>query len=134
MDTKFAKTAANIIVGIEEGLNQFTAIFIGVFKIKILPNAAQHDPIIHHYGWSYSMNVLSHTPIMTNMDPMVHPIRLPNLSRTQLAGKAAIGWKMANMRALAVTISFVKWNCYSTVELMLEKVWTGSELTSAAKT
>jgi hypothetical protein len=50
MDTKFAKTAANIIVGIEEGLNQFTAIFIGVFKIKILPNAAQHDPIIHHYG------------------------------------------------------------------------------------
>jgi hypothetical protein len=50
MDTKFAKTAAKIIVGIDEGLNQFTAIFIGVFKMNILPNAAQHDPIIHHYG------------------------------------------------------------------------------------
>ncbi len=50
IDTKLAKTAAKIIVGIEEGLNQFTAIFIGVFKIKILPKAAKHDPIIHHYG------------------------------------------------------------------------------------
>lgn len=52
IDTKLAKTAAKIIVGIEEGLNQFTAIFIGVFKIKILPKAAKHDPTRHHYGCS----------------------------------------------------------------------------------
>jgi len=48
IETKFASTAANIIVGIELGLNQLTAIFIGVFRIKILPNAAQQEPIRHH--------------------------------------------------------------------------------------
>jgi hypothetical protein len=96
--------------------------------------AASTDPIMHHSGCLKSIKVLSQTPIMTKNDPTTHPILLPYLSNTQLAGKAAIGWKIAKIRALAVTISFEKSNCYSTVELMLEKVWIGKELTSAAKT
>jgi hypothetical protein len=71
--------------------------------MKRLPNADKQLPINTAAGYPGSISVLSHTPATTNAEPIVQPNLEPYLSRNQLVGKAAIGWKMVKIKAFAVT-------------------------------
>ena len=120
------------MLGIELGLNQLFAKMEGEFKMKMLPIALKAEPAKHQNGSSTYMSVRSQTPAITRRAPMLQPILMPNLSKIRLAGKAKIGWTIGKSKVLRVTITAEKWNFYSTLLLMLEKVWVGSELTRAA--
>lgn len=100
--------------------------------MKILPIAANHDPRRQKIDCLTSNNSLSQTPAMTKAAPTINPIRIPYLLMIQLQGKAKTGCAMVKRRALRVTYVSEMSNLSSTMTLMLEKVWTGRELTKAA--
>lgn len=102
-EIKLARTAKEIMPGIEEGLNQLFANIEGEFKIKMFPIAAKIEPVKHHTTTYGCINVRSHTPINNRTPPIEHPIFMPNLSRIQFAGKAKIGWNTGNTKTLKVT-------------------------------
>jgi hypothetical protein len=77
----------------------------GEFNIKTLPTAAKIEPMSPKIGYWYSIKVLIQTPVMTISDPTMQPIFMPNLSKTQLAGKAQTGCKIGNIKVKRVTIT-----------------------------
>lgn len=104
-ETRLAKTAKEITPGIEAGLNQLLARIEGELSTKTLPMAASSDPIRHQTGSFYSKSVLIHTPRISKTPPMQQPIFMPNLSSTQLAGKAQMGWKIGKKRVKRVIMT-----------------------------
>lgn len=98
-----ANTAKDIMPGIDEGLNQLLAKIDGEFKTKMFPMAAKADPLRHQNILPTYRKVLIHTPVTTKIAPIVQPIRIPNLSRIQLTGKAKIGCKIGKNKVFKVT-------------------------------
>jgi hypothetical protein len=113
-------------------LNQFTASLLGVFSTKILPIAASAEPIKQKMEFSYSISSRSHTPPTVKTAPIIKLTLMPFLLISQLQGKANSGCAIVNSNAFMVTSSGEMRNMDSTATLMLEKVCTGIELTSAA--
>ncbi len=102
-EIKLARTAKDIMPGIDAGLNQLFARIDGELSIKTLPIAAKTDPNRHQKIFPTSSSVLIQTPAMRRAPPIQHPIFMPNLSRIQLAGKAKIGCRMGKNSVLRVT-------------------------------
>jgi hypothetical protein len=103
IEIKFARTAKEMIAGIEVGLNQLVARIDGEFKIKTLPIDAKVDPAKHQKIVFSYIRVLIQIPATSNAPPIQHPIFIPNLSRIQLTGNAQTGCKIGKINILSVT-------------------------------
>lgn len=112
--------------------NQLMATLLGVFKTKILPIAANPEPIKQNIEFSSSMSSRSHTPPMVNTAPTIKLTRIPFLLMSQLQGKANRGCAIVNSSAFIVTYVELILKIRSTATLILEKVCTGIEFTNAA--
>jgi hypothetical protein len=117
-----ASTATEIMPGIEAGLNQLLARIEGELSIKILPIAARAEPDRTQKIYPSTISVLSQAPAISITPPIIQPNFIPNLSRTQLAGKAKIGWKIGKKSTLRVTNTGSYLKLLLTIVLILENV------------
>ena len=131
-DKRLIRIPVNVIIPTFSCRNQLRATLLGVFRMNMLPTDANPDPSRQKIDCLTSNNSLNQTPTTRKLDPSMKEMRMPYLLMTQLQGKANSGCPMVKRRALRVTSVSLMSNLSSTTTLMLEKVWTGRELTNAA--
>jgi hypothetical protein len=99
--------------------------------MKILPIAASADPMRQNIGFSSCISSLSQTPPTVKTAPNMKLLCIPCLLISQLHGNAKSGCAMVKSKAFNVTSVELILKILSTATLILEKVCTGIEFTSA---
>jgi hypothetical protein len=103
IESKVANIPAKVIIFTLYCPNQFIATLLGVFSMKMLPIAANREPKRQKYGSPTFNSSLSQTPADTKMAPIINPICIPYLFKSQLQGTEKRGCAIVKIRAFKVT-------------------------------
>lgn len=133
IETMFVSTPIKVIIGTCSDLNQFRAILLGVFNMKIPPIADTNDPTRQIYGCPSLRKVLSHTPVAISNPEMKKLNLIPFLLMIQLQGKANNVCALGKKRVLRETYTMERWYVFSTKEFKAEKVLIGRDAVIAVK-
>jgi hypothetical protein len=120
-----ASTVPDIILGISSLGNHFIAKLEGELSTNMFPIAHSTEPVIAHNGSPGCMIVLVQAPAMTKTPPMVHPTRVPNLSKMKLQGIEIKGWIMGLERMFKDTITPLYPNFFYIIVEQLTNVFVG---------